>query len=42
MAEIILDQTQVMPLVRQGEAAGTAQRVGVNTGQAGAFSRCRH
>ena len=30
VAEIILDQTQIVSFVRKGEAAGMAQRVGVD------------
>src|SRR4051794_3048336 len=40
VAEVVLDETQVMPLVGEREAAGMAQRVRVEVSEAGAC-RCR-
>jgi hypothetical protein len=38
VAEIILDQTQIVSFVRKGEAAGMAQRVGVDVCKTGALA----
>ena len=40
MTEIILDQSQVAPLVGQGEPAGMAQHVRMDMGEIGSFRRC--
>ena len=39
VAEIVLDEAEVVALVGQHEPAGVPQRVGMDAGQAGAFSR---
>src|SRR3954447_5710278 len=41
VAEVVLDETQVVPLVGQREAAGMAQRVRVDVGEGGARRRHR-
>ena len=41
VAEIILDQTQIVSFVRQREAAGMTQRVGVDVRKTGALRRRR-
>src|SRR3954452_15257355 len=39
VAEVVLDEAQVMPLVGEREAAGMAQRVWVHTQQTGTLGR---
>ena len=41
MAEVVLDETQVVPFVGEREAAGMAQRVGMDVGEADARRRRR-